>query len=182
MVRNVNGGSKTKSRARKDTTEESNVNSIRLPECELEKIAFVSKAFGNGRFEILLNNGNTIHCITRGKHKGKNRRNNLVVIGGLVLIGLREWENPHKTSDLITVYTSFEVDKLKTMPSINLTGFPLEDINGISYSSATDSNLIFSNTTQANTTNSNNLLLKSNLENIKTDDSDSDMDIDIDDI
>jgi len=146
MVKNISGGSKTKSRARKDIAEETTANHVRLPECDLEKIAFVTKAFGNGRFEVQLENGDKIHCITRGKHKGKNRRNNMIILGGLILIGLREWENPHKTSDLITVYSPYEIEKLKTITSINLSIFPLEDVNGIA-SSISDSNLVFTNST-----------------------------------
>lgn len=150
MVKNISGGSKTKSRARKDINEEVNTNHIRLPECDLEKIAFVIKAFGSGRFEVQLESGDKIHCITRGKHKGKNRRNNMICIGGVILIGLREWENPYKTSDLITVYSPFEIEKLKTMNSVNLSGFPLEDINGVSTSTA-DSNLTFTNSAHYDT-------------------------------
>jgi hypothetical protein len=43
MVKNISGGSKTKSRARKDITEETTTNHIRLPECDLEKLPLLLK-------------------------------------------------------------------------------------------------------------------------------------------
>jgi len=183
MVRNVSGGSKTKSRARKDVSEEINNNHIRLPECDLEKIAYVTKAFGGGRFEVQLEDSNKIHCIARGKHKGKNRRNNLISIGCLILIGLREWENPHKTSDLITIYTPYEIEKLKTNTSINLNTFPLEDINGIaSCLSYQESNLIFTNSAQSSSSSENQLYVPTQKIPSTLSDMDVDLDIDIDDI
>ena len=184
MVRNVSGGSKTKSRARKDICEETHSNHIRLPECDLEKIAYVTKAFGGGRFEVQLEDSDKIHCIARGKHKGKNRRNNLISIGCLILIGLREWENPHKTSDLITIYTPYEIEKLKTNTGINLSTFPLEDINGIASGvSNQESNLIFTNSAQSGSNTENMLYvpaqkIPSALADVDSDDGD----IDIDDI
>lgn len=154
MVRNINGGNKAKSKARKDTSDESyQNNSIRLPENELEVLAFVNKCYGNGRFEITITDGSKISCVVRGKHKGKHRRNNLVAAGCLILVGLREWESPYKTSDLITTYSPFEVDTIKTIPGLNISQFPLDDALGIAGSTTIDTNFIFTNTDEDNNTN-----------------------------
>jgi translation initiation factor IF-1 len=153
MVRNINGGNKAKSKARKDTTEVYDSTSIRLPENELEDLAYVNKCYGNGRFEITTTDGNKISCIVRGKHKGKHRRNNLVAPGSLILVGLREWENPRKTSDLITTYSPFEIDKIKTIPGLNISQFPLDDVLGIANNNTSESNFIFTNNTDDRATN-----------------------------
>jgi hypothetical protein len=102
----------------------------------------------------------------------------MIILGGLILIGLREWENPHKTSDLITVYSSYEIEKLKTITSINLSMFPLEDINGIA-SSISDSNLIFTNNTTYSESSDN---LPKLLQKIHQPIEDCNEDFDIDDI
>lgn len=125
MVRNINGGSKTKSRARKDAVV-STSREIRLPTDELEFIAYVTKACGDGRFDVTLTNGEKITCVVRGKHKGKGKRNSLVVVGSLILVGLREWENPHKNSDLICIYSPYEIETIRRMPNISLVHFPSE--------------------------------------------------------
>jgi translation initiation factor IF-1 len=130
MVRNINGGCKTKSRARKDITDSSSTSrEIRLPTNELEYIAYVNKACGDGRFDVILSDGEKNSCIVRGKHKGKGKRNNLVTIGSLILVGLREWENPRKTSDLICIYSPYEIENIKRMPSICLSNFPSDSID-----------------------------------------------------
>ena len=126
MVRNINGGSKTKSRARKDITSTPS-REIRLPEDELEFIAYVTKACGDGRFDVTLTNGEKISCIVRGKHKGKGKRNGLVVVGSLILVGLREWENPRKNSDLICIYSPYEMETIRRLPNVCLSHFPIDE-------------------------------------------------------
>lgn len=127
MVRNTQGGSKTKSKARKNMTGDSSAAPVRYPDDELEFIAYVNKCFGDCRFEVILSNGEKTICVIRGKHKGRNRRDNCVVVGALVLVGLREWENPKTSSDLICIYSTFDIDIIRRNPALNLSLLPNDD-------------------------------------------------------
>jgi translation initiation factor IF-1 len=122
MVRNVQGGCKTKARAKKDNIV-SHSRMIDLPQDEFQFIAYVNKSLGDGRFEITLSNGDSNICILRGKHKGKYRRKFAVTNGTFLLVALREWETPRKFSDLISVYTSSDVETLFKIPNIDMSCF-----------------------------------------------------------
>ena len=106
MVRNTHGGNKSKGMARKNVQSNSAGPSahLRHPTDEFEKIAFVTKVLGNGMFYATSTEGVQFLGHIRNKFKGRSRRNNDVVVGKLVLIGLRSWENPIKNADLLFVY------------------------------------------------------------------------------
>jgi hypothetical protein len=62
--------------------------------------------------------GNEMNCHIRGKFRGRGKRDNLIVSGTWLLIGLREWEqepSPGKllNCDLIEVYSDSDKVKLK---------------------------------------------------------------------
>lgn len=111
MVKNSFGGSKTKSFARKTFAHEDDENDIPLPKNKYEKIAFVSKIFGNGMClgniiepDVTTNEVQQVKCHFRGKFKGKYKKNNIVSIGSFILIGLREWETTVSNADLLFVF------------------------------------------------------------------------------
>ena len=106
MVRNTNGGSKTKSQARKSFVKSSDIHpSTRIPQNEFERIATVTKLLGNGMCYVSISSfSDPLICHIRGKFRGRSKKHNLVNIGSVVLIGLRDWESPHfKNSDLLDI-------------------------------------------------------------------------------
>ena len=54
----------------------------------------------------------------RNKFRGRQKRNNMISASMIVLIGLREWENPMKNCDILTIYEDSQVSQLKNMPNI----------------------------------------------------------------
>jgi hypothetical protein len=108
MVRNTIGGSKTKSFARKNTGHISTVDYV--PKSDLEKIAVVTKLYGNGMCQVLTTDTPQLDllCHIRGKFRGRSKKQNMIVANSHVVIGLRDWENPYKNCDLISVMSSYE--------------------------------------------------------------------------
>jgi len=107
MVRNTTGGSKTKSIARKSAAPAVAVDY--KPKNELERVAKVTKMYGNGMCQIVTQDHPQLDlmCHIRGKFRGKSKKHNLIAIHSMVVIGLRDWENPYKNCDLISVSSSF---------------------------------------------------------------------------
>ena len=138
MVKNVNGGNRGKSVARKDV-KSSSKHSLRLPEDELERIAFVSKMLGNGQCTIQFNDGKSILGQIRNKMRGRNKRANIVNAGSIVMVGLHDWEAPNfKKCDILEVYDDHEVRQLAEIPQIDISALiRLQQTGGIS-SVATD--------------------------------------------
>ena len=71
----------------------------------LEVEGYVEKIVGNGMIRVNSTNGKYIGliCTIRGKFKGRNKSRNKIETNGIVIVGLREWESPHKTGDLLFV-------------------------------------------------------------------------------
>ena len=114
MVRNTIGGAKTKSFARK-LHDDSSSTVLRLPEDALEVIGQVTKLLGQGRIIV---NTNLPHIaqmqsMIRNKFRGRSKRNHLVQVGSVILIGLHHWEEPnYKHSDVIHIYAPSDVTQL----------------------------------------------------------------------
>lgn len=108
MVRNTIGGSRTKSFARKNAGPVSTVDYV--PKSDLEKIAVVTKLYGNGMCQVLTTDSPQLDlmCHIRGKFRGRSKKQNMIVLNSRVVIGLRDWENPYKNCDLISVLSSYE--------------------------------------------------------------------------
>lgn len=127
MGKNIKGGSKHKKFARKNG--KGNYSGfdehVRKPTHPDEIYASVTKILGNGRVEILCNDGKLRLCIIGGKFRGKNKRNNELTIGSVILAGRRSWETPNdtkkETCDLLVVYNISQINKLKTDPNVNMT-------------------------------------------------------------
>jgi initiation factor 1A len=116
MVKNTTGGTGTKGIARKHQS--SGDNRLRLPECELEQFAIVTKMLGNGMCEIFTNDNTRLIGHIRNKFRGKQKRNNMLSVSSIVLIGLREWENPVKNCDILTIFDNNQVEQLRNIPGI----------------------------------------------------------------
>jgi hypothetical protein len=120
MVKNIQGGSKSKGQARKFSTSCASSRSVlRLSNCSLEKYACVTKLYGQGRCKVITVDDVELQLVIRNKFKGRSLRSNMVSVGSVILVGLREWEGPdnYKICDLLEVYDTEDYNKLKSIPS-----------------------------------------------------------------
>lgn len=123
MVKNLQGGSKTKSHARKSSSSSTSYASARTPLrlCvdEFEKYACVIKIFGQGRLLVRTVDDCELQCVIRNKFKGRSKRDNIITIGCIILVGLREYEGVgnYKTCDVLEVYDKEDQNQLKNIPS-----------------------------------------------------------------
>ena len=133
MVKNSNGGKGAKSMARKLVNNySSNSSSLRLPECELEQFAIVTKMYGN-MFQVYTNDNRDLKCHIRGKFKGRSKRNSFITMGSIVLVGFRHYEAPHFTvCDLLEVYSPHEISSITSLPSFNISSLLSNTTNDIS--------------------------------------------------
>jgi initiation factor 1A len=118
MVKNTTGGTKTKGLARKH--QQRNDEKLRLPCDALEEVACVTKMFGNGMCEIYTEQNERLIGHIRNKFRGRQKRHNMISTSTVVLIGLREWENPIKNCDILTIYSDSQISQLKNMPNISM--------------------------------------------------------------
>jgi translation initiation factor IF-1 len=126
MVKNTNGGNKSKSIARKHLSGAREARALRLSTCELEKYGVVIRILGNGMFyavtELSTDKQPQLLGHIRNKFRGRSKRDNTISLGSVVLVGLREWETPnYKECDLLEVYDTNEVRQLMKNPSIDLS-------------------------------------------------------------
>lgn len=121
MVKNNNGGNKTKKQARKNSSETSHYASkgLRLPNSEEpdEKLAVVTKMYGHGQIEVQCIDNKSRLCIIRNKFKGKGKHNSLIKINMWILVGVRSWEVKNKDKkqvcDLLEIYSEEDKQNLK---------------------------------------------------------------------
>lgn len=113
MVKNVTGGSKHRSAARKQAVPAAPpvVQWVRRAD-EGELYASAARNYGGCRFGVLCSDGKERVCVIRRKFK-KYRRGNDVSVGTYMLVGTREWETDSNTCDLLCVYSQGEVNLLK---------------------------------------------------------------------
>ena len=124
MVKNTNGGNKSKGIARKHMTAGS--RTLRLSTSEFEKYGVITKILGNGMFYVVtdISNEKQPHLLghIRKKFKGRSKRDNTITLGSVILVGLRDWEGPnYKECDLLEAYDINEVRQLIKIPSIDLS-------------------------------------------------------------
>lgn len=82
-----------------------------------EMFAVVVKNYGNGRSEVRCNDGKTRMLYIPRRFRGRNRIDNMVGPGTLVLVGNRSWEvrsgDKMPKCDLLYVYDESDVNRLK---------------------------------------------------------------------
>jgi len=121
MVKNF-GGNKSKKQGRKFVNAPQD-RKLRFAEEIEELYSVVIKMFGNGMCEVKCIDGKNRLCIFRKKFKGRSKRDNMVSIGSVILVGIRTWEviapNSEKLEkcDLLEVYSTADVQKLYRMAS-----------------------------------------------------------------
>ena len=118
MVKNTNGGSKAKGFARKHANNNNNNNDVRVVEQEGEIYAVVTKMCGGGMFQCYGIDHVERLCHIRGSFSGRKKRDNIVVNGGWVLIGLREWDR--KDEEKQTTGSNTTTTKKAKLPQCDL--------------------------------------------------------------
>ena len=115
MVKNIKGGSKSKSIARKNVVHE-HASHDPKPSNEFEFIAKVDKMLGNGMCHVIDILDKTQYlCYIRGKFRGRNKSHNIVSTNSFVMVGKRTWQSDQKREcDLLCIlqnkYGDFEDD------------------------------------------------------------------------
>lgn len=126
MPRNTMGGSKAKRQGNKHGGSGGGGGRYagvrRANEGEIYAVAL--RVFGGGRGLVIGNDGLRRQLAVRGKFKGRNRRYNEVKVGGLILVGDREWtlregSDAERVCDLLCVYDADETRQLSREGAIN---------------------------------------------------------------
>jgi translation initiation factor IF-1 len=124
MVKNTKGGNKSKAIARKHMSGAKDSHTLRLSTSCFEQFGVVTRVLGNGMFYVVTDMHPQLLGHIRNKFRGRSKRDNSISIGSLVLIGLREWEQPNfKNGDLLEVYDSNEVRQIINIPNFDLSLF-----------------------------------------------------------
>jgi len=127
MVKNKKGGSSHKKMARKNVAPKGGYanRKLRLPKEEGEIIARVTAISGGGHAVIKCTDGKERTLVIRGKFRGRNKRDNTIKAGSIVLAGLRSVSmgaviNPKKKekADILEVYSESAFEELKNIPSV----------------------------------------------------------------
>ena len=118
MVKNTNGGSKAKGFARKHANNNNNNNDVRVVEQEGEIYAVVTKMCGGSMFQCYGIDHVERLCHIRGSFSGRKKRDNIVVNGGWVLVGLREWDR--KDEEKQSTSSSSSTTKKVKLPQCDL--------------------------------------------------------------
>lgn len=120
MVRNTQGGNKSKGMARKHLSKGNNNSKLRVPTEAGEELACVTKLYGNGMCEVYNNENEKLIGHIRGSMRGRQKRHNTISASCLVLIGLREWESTKKNCDILCIYNEEEINQLKNIPNVHI--------------------------------------------------------------
>jgi len=142
MVKNTTGGSGHKSQARKLVSGKSN-SVVRVSQEAGEKYAIVTKILGNGMCNVTTEDGALLLCHIRGKFKGRNKKNSIISSNSIILVGIREWESIIKNCDLIEVYSSEDVQQLRSRSGQKIE--KLEKLTAVTFRTTVDDSFIFSN-------------------------------------
>lgn len=124
MVRNVTGGSKHKSQARKHVVPRGGTSgALRVAQEEGECFAQVERMLGGSNCHVKCVDGVVRLCVIRGKFRGKGKRDNVLSMGSIVLVGTRDYESCKgkdklETCDLLEVYR--EADKMRLFSNVKI--------------------------------------------------------------
>ena len=107
MPRNKTGGRNHKKMASKHA--QPSTRGVRLAKDEAEVYAKVIKLCGNGRADVMCADGVTRLLEIRKKFRGRNKRDNMISVDAMVLVGVRDWEvlsaGKKEKVDLLYVYS-----------------------------------------------------------------------------
>lgn len=157
MVKNTHGGSGHKKFARKHTSGKGS-NKLRVSEEEGEIYAIVTALNGNNMFTCFCIDGHTRLGRIRGKFAGgRGKRDNMLMLGTWVLVGLREWDSQDTTSttttnkkvklqecDLLEVYSESDKNLLMDTESENWEDLIANDKSRLAFdNSASEADIVF---------------------------------------
>ena len=91
MPKNKSGGRNNRKRASKHAQPIIRMN-VRLAKDDAEMYAIVTKLCGNGRADVKCSDGVTRLLEIRKKFRGRNKRDNMIAMGTIILVGERDWE------------------------------------------------------------------------------------------
>jgi len=131
MVKNKKGGRNHRKQASKHCQSGSKPK-LRLARDVDEMYARVEKIYGGGMADIKCNDNKVRLLHIRKKFRGRNRRDNTIAIGTMVLAGIRSWEvraeGKKEKADLLYVYSRGQIGDLKKVSSINSFVFPEDEV------------------------------------------------------
>jgi hypothetical protein len=141
MVKNFFGGNKAKSFARKGASQ--GKSQIVLPTNTLEQFAVVSKMVGNGICYVFTQTHPHLIAHIRKKFSGRFKKDNMIQMGTILLIGLREWESTAKNCDVLEVYNHSDLSIIKTHPNFSFTDDMLNSFTRNHVSSSKEDVILF---------------------------------------
>lgn len=137
MVKNIHGGSKHKSFARKNAPKKGGFSSVRLAQEEGECYAQVEKILGGANCVVNCIDNKSRLCHIRGKFRGRGKRDNTIAAGSWILVGLRDFESSSERKDgklencdLLEVYRDTDKERLTNATSsktLDWSGFLKKD-------------------------------------------------------
>ena len=118
MVKNKHGGNRHKKMASKNAKPQTFNRKVRLAAANGEELyAKIEKVYGGNKALVKCTDGQERMMEWRRKFGGRNKRDNQIAEGGIVLVGKREWQIMHEKKlekvDLLEVYQISEIDVLK---------------------------------------------------------------------
>jgi len=129
MVKNKKGGSNHKKMARKHVNPQNRTRKTRFVKDNDEMYGRIVKVEGGSNFEVLCNDNKRRLMVVRKKFKGRNKRDNSLRVGTMVMIGLRDWQvmssKKREKVDLLEVYKDSQLVELSKDKKINLDIFPI---------------------------------------------------------
>ena len=127
MGKNTKGGSGHKKMGKKFLKPMNFSRRIREP-VKGEMLAKVTNVNGGAICEVYCNDKVARQMVIRNKFRGRNKRDNNVSIGTIVLVGLRDWQvlNGKKKEkvDLLYVYNSSQMEEIKKIKGLNNSLLP----------------------------------------------------------
>jgi translation initiation factor 1A len=145
MVKNKKGGRNNRKMASKHA-QPTNTTRMRFAKDEDEMYAKVVRMLGGRRAEIICNDKKTRILEIRKKFGGRNKRDNFIAQGAVVLVGIRSWEHRQEgkkeKADLLYVYSSGHLERLKNEAEIDDSILP----DNMTIDDKEDTGFIISNT------------------------------------
>ena len=130
MVRNITGGSHAKSQARKNVVPRGGGSGrIRAAQEEGEIFVQVERMLGGSNCHVICTDGVVRLCVIRGKFRGRGRRDNVLAVGSLVMVGMRDYESSKgkdkmENCDLLEVYRDVDKVRIRSMVKIDWSNLP----------------------------------------------------------
>ena len=117
MVKNIQGGSKTKGQARKLSNSYTSHSQLRVSKSSDEIYACVTKLLGGNKFESMTVNDVKLLCRIPGKFSGNMKRSNIIHIGSIIWVGIPEYAGPY---ELLDIYDDEHHNQLRSIPSTKI--------------------------------------------------------------